>query len=224
MPLVLVNSDDVRRTWEEMARNPLLHLVCLRHAAKLPNAPLRCGLTPRGVRQAERYYSAISEAILPISGYLSLFASNTERTVATVTIAVIGATPGRINVGTPEDLDVTNCGPNEEDLVTARKLGEKLDISMNAAFDVRFEDHGFTRVGERPELSQPRVRQGLIDRIRERQSSNLVVIYGGNSPIMNKAVGVPGVLPELGTLFLTLEGDEFRLLGRVDPVFEDVAD
>ncbi len=212
------NGSEVRQMWWTFCTDPTLALVAIRHAEKPKDGGARCGCSPRGKEQLELFHHLVSTQIVTMmEGCGCLFcSSSTERNKETIEAMI--RCFSRETILYPPALDFPNMGPNDEDLVTARALAKELGIDVKKAFYV-LEEHGRTRVGEHPNTARDRVRRGYEEAMQG--AGGRIVVYSGNSPVMNEALGIPGSLAELEALFVAREGGEFILLGRVAPIFAD---
>lgn len=74
-------------------------------------------------------------------------------------------------------------------------------------------------LGEPPVKSYASIRAGIEKVMNAERTAGGVIIYCGDSPPTNTALGIPGTMAELEALFLAYNNGEFRLLGRVAPEF-----
>src|SRR3989338_8599190 len=172
--------------WEKMCVDPRLALSGLRHGHKADNTP-RGGLSKRGEQQVDLLLQAVDISMNRIARRgVCFYAANTLSNIDSLQpIAQAYFDFGRVFL--PPALDIPFMGPNDEDATTCTALAEKLKISRNEAFGLNWEEHGFKRIGESTTASRARVRTGLEEAVRNAQG--MVVIYCGNSPVMDGALG-----------------------------------
>lgn len=222
--MILKNAQFVAQMWHQFCDIQRLALVEIRHANKADNKP-RGGLSARGEEQASLMGLTIGPVLHSLTarrGMCRFYSSNTGRCFRTIwhLIATFhNVMDPETLISIPKELDIPYLGPNDEDAKTCTKVAEKLGISRNEAFALNWEEYGFQRLGEPRAASLERIRTGL-EKICDAYKLD-VVLYCGNSPLMDEALGVPGVMAEMEALFFTHENGQFQLLGRAAPEFSD---
>lgn len=223
--MILKNAQFVSQIWERFCKDSRLVLIAICHAHKADNTP-RGGLSNRGKEQADLMELAIAPAMHELTarrGLSRFYAADTKRNITTLLRIMPPSIPcdnPEQLISTPAELDIPFMGPNDEDAETCTKVAKKLGISRNEAFALVWEEHGFKRIGEPRATSLARIRTGLESIMCDSRRRS-VVFYCGNSPLMDEALGIPGVMAELEALFFAYENGQFRLLGRVAPEFSD---
>ena len=224
--MILKNAQFVAQMWHQFCDIQRLALVEIRHANKADNKP-RGGLSARGEEQASLMGLTIGPVLHSLTarrGMCRFYSSNTGRCFRTIwhLIATFhNVMDPETLISIPKELDIPYLGPNDEDAKTCTKVAEKLGISRNEAFALNWQKYGFKRLGEAPTASSARIQRGLTELLIRQPNDVRVVIYCGNSPVMNEAVGIPGVMAEMEALFFTHENGQFQLLGRAAPEFSD---
>ncbi|KKU48046.1 hypothetical protein A3H10_01065 [Candidatus Uhrbacteria bacterium RIFCSPLOWO2_12_FULL_46_10] len=218
--MILKNERLVSEVWGQFCKDPRLALIAIRHANKADSTP-RGGLSSRGEDQVFRMMLATQVVIqdLTMKRLFKFLAANTRRNITTlVRLVPFFRDPERC-ISTPPSLDIPYLGPHDKDVETCARLATKLGITSNEAFALDWKKYGVKRLGETPEANHARIREGLktaLDR-----EPNGVIVYCGNSPPMNAALGIPGVMAELEALFFSHKDGQFQLLDHVAPKFLD---